>query len=114
MFKGKGETKNIENYCPIGNFCYASEIFEKLILKQNLYIKEAGKVDLTGQNQHGFKEKRSAGTLSLDLQTKIARALDDDEYVMVASLDLSSAFDILHLTFFFVVDKKAENNLLAK
>jgi hypothetical protein len=53
-------------------------------------------VDLTGQNQQGFKKKRSTGTLSLDLHSKTARALDDDKYVMVASLDLCSAFDIVN------------------
>ncbi len=49
---------------------------------------------MTGVSQHGFKKNRSMSTLSAKLLSNIARALDDDNYVMVASLDQSSAFDL--------------------
>jgi hypothetical protein len=29
MFKNKGDKKDIENYCPIANFCNASNFFLK-------------------------------------------------------------------------------------
>jgi hypothetical protein len=38
--------------------------------------------------------KRSTSNLAAELQSKIARAVNDDEYILVASFDLSSAFDI--------------------
>ena len=36
-------------------------------------------------------------TLSLEIQSLIARALDDNNYVLVASLDLSAAFDVVNV-----------------
>ena len=36
-------------------------------------------------------------TAGLKLQSVIARALDDDEYVLMSSLDLSSAFDVVNV-----------------
>ena len=97
IHKNKGEKKNIESYRPIANLCSASKIFEKLILKRILDIQDENKCDFTGRNQHGFKQKRSTCTLSIELQNLIARALDEDKLVLLASLDLSSAFDIVNV-----------------
>ena len=97
IYKNKGEPQNIESYRPIANLCSTSKIFEKLILKRILEIQEQNKVDITRHGQHGFKKNRSTSTLSIELQAKIARALDNDEYVLVSSLDLSSAFDIVNV-----------------
>ena len=41
---------------------------------------------------------KSAATAGLLLQSLIARALDDDEYVALAGIDLSAAFDIVDVT----------------
>ena len=45
-----------------------------------------------------FKRKRSTASLSLTLQTLIAQALDDDNYAVMASLDLSAAFDMVNIS----------------
>ena len=97
VFKNKGEKKDIENYRPIANLCSSSKIFEKLILKRILEIQDANNCDITCENQHGFKHKRSTSTLSAKLQSLIARALDEGEHVLIASLDLSAAFDIVNV-----------------
>jgi hypothetical protein len=97
VFKNKGQSKDIENYRPIANLCSTSKIFEKLILRRILEIQEANNIDLTGINQHGFKKGKSTTTLSIDLQSLIARALDEDQIGLVASLDLSSAFDVVNV-----------------
>ena len=47
-----------------------------------------------GKHQHGFVKNRSTATAGLLLQSLIARTLDNDEYVALASIDLSAAFDI--------------------
>ena len=97
IFKNKGQSKDIENYRPIANLCSSSKIFEKLILKRILQIESDKKIDFTGSNQHGFKRKCSTSTLSSALLSQISRALDNEEYVIVASLDLSSAFDLVNI-----------------
>ena len=58
-------------------------------------MEDIGGVDLTGNCQHGFKKNGGTCTAGLQLQSMIARALDDDEYVAIASLDLSAAFDVV-------------------
>ena len=97
VFKNKGNSKDIENYRPIANLCSSSKVFEKLILKRILDIQEAANIDLTGEKQHGFKRNKSTSTLSVELLSQIARALDDEDYVIVASIDLSSAFDLVNI-----------------
>ena len=93
----KGSKNNIENYRPISNLCGASKIFEKLILKQIHYLESKNKLDFTGKQQHGFKKTKSTLTAGLLLQSIIARATDENNYVLMASLDLSAAFDLVNL-----------------
>ena len=97
IFKNKGQKKDIENYRPIANLCATSKIFEKLVLKRILEIQDNEGTDLTGDQQHGFKRKRSTSTLSSKLLSEISRALDDDDYVLTTSIDLSSAFDLVNV-----------------
>ena len=54
-------------------------------------------VDITGKQQHGFKKGKSTLTLGLKIQSLIARALDEDNYALMASLDLSAAFDVVNI-----------------
>ena len=87
----------IENYRPIANLCSASKVFEKLILKQIQYLESKNKLDLTGRQQHGFKRKKSTATAGALLQSLIARAADENCFVVMASLDLSMAFDMVNM-----------------
>ncbi len=96
IFK-KGSKNQIENYRPIANLCAASKIFEKLILKQIHYLEKTNKLDLTGKQQHGFKKNKSTATVGTLLQSMIARAADANCFVVMASLDLSMAFDMVNI-----------------
>ena len=49
------------------------------------------KTDLTRLNQHGFKKGRST------LTSGLAKALDHGNFVLLASLDLSSAFYVANI-----------------
>ena len=93
----KGLKCDIENYRPIANLCSSSKLFEKLILKRMLQIESNTGIDLTGKQQHGFKRNKSTTSLSLQLQSLIARALDEDNYALMASVDLSAAFDVVNI-----------------
>jgi hypothetical protein len=86
----------VKLYQPIAHLCSTSKIFEKLILRRILQIQDDNNCDITGRNQIGFKHKRSMSTLALHLQSIIGRALDEDQFVLVASLHLSAAFDIVN------------------
>ena len=60
-------------------------------------IEEQTGSSLTGDNQHGFKKNRSTTTASADIQSKISALMDEDQYVAMASLDLSAAFDVVNV-----------------
>jgi hypothetical protein len=96
IFK-KGNKNQIENYRPISNLCSISKTLEKLILKQINYLETTNTLDLTGKQQHGFKKNKSTATAGLLLQSIIARAANDDNYVIMASLDLSAAFNLVNI-----------------
>ena len=74
-----------------------SKIYEKLILQQLLKIAKLNKVDLTGDSQHGFKQERSTVTAAAAIQSMISRALDENNYYVLASLDLSAAFNVVNI-----------------
>ena len=93
----KGPKNKIENYRPIANLCSTSKLFERLILKQIQKAELLSNVDLSGKQQHGFKKSKSTSTLGLQIQSLIARALDESNYVLMASVDLSAAFDVVNI-----------------
>ena len=88
---------DISNYRPISNLCSCSKIYEKLILFRINSLQSLHQIDLTGKSQHGFKAKHSTLTAGLCIQSLIARALDGDMNVLMASLDLSAAFDVVNI-----------------
>ena len=98
----KGLKTDIENYRQIANLCSSSKVFEKLILKRLSNIELTNNVDLTGKQQHGFKRNKSTSTLTLQLQSLIARALDEDNHALMASIDLSAAFDVVNIDLLMV------------
>ena len=104
IFK-KVNKNEIENYRPIANLCSASKIFEKLILKQIHYLESTNKLDLTGKQQHGFKKNKSTATAGALLQSIISRAADENCYVVMASLDLSMAFDLVNVDLLIIMHK---------
>ena len=60
-------------------------------------LEQLNNVDITGVNQHGFKKNKSTSTLGIQIQSLIARALDEDNHAIMASIDLSSAFDVVNI-----------------
>ena len=93
----KGNSTHIDNYRPIANLCSATKNFEKLILMRLTQLEIKNKCDLTGKEQHGFKPKRSTATAGLVIQSIISHALDQNNYALMASLDLSAAFDVVNI-----------------
>ena len=96
-FANKGDKNDLSNYRPIANLCCASKIFEKLILKRINEIQDEAGVDLTSEDQHGFKKKKGTSTLQLQVQSILARANDANNFAIMASLNLSAAFDLVNV-----------------
>lgn len=91
----KGPKNKLENYRPISNLCAISKIYEKQILLYIGDLEKRAKIRLCGNSQHGFQKNRSTNSCLLNLQLKIAKAMDDNKYCGVYSLDLTAAFDVL-------------------
>ena len=96
VFK-KGNRNCITNYRPIANLCSCTKIFEKLILIRLKQLEMENNCDLTGNEQHGFKPNRSTNTAGLLLQSILSHSLDQNNYALMASLDLSAAFDVVNI-----------------
>ena len=99
----KGKKNLVDNYRPISNLCAGSKVFERLILMRILEIKEQAGISLTGANQHGFKKERSTITASVEIQSRVSALIDQDQYVAMASLDLSAAFDVVNVDLLLVI-----------
>ena len=93
----KGAKNDVANYRPISNLCSTSKIFEKLILNRIMEIQKENDVDLSGVEQHGFKAQKSTASAALIIQSIIARAVDTDNFALMASIDLSAAFDLVNI-----------------
>ena len=93
----KGTPNKIENYRPIANLCSTSKVFEKLILMRLNELEIVNNISLTGKPQHGFKKGHSTASLGLLIQSLLSNALDQNQYALMASLDLSAAFDVVNI-----------------
>ena len=93
----KGDSKDISNYRPVASLCAGSKIFERLILQRIKNLEKENEVDITNKGQHGFKTGKSTNSAGLLIQSLISRALDDDNYALLTSIDLSSAFDVVNV-----------------
>ena len=60
-------------------------------------IQKEQNVDITGVEQHGFKSQKSTATASLIIQSIISRALNSGNFALMASIDLSAAFDLVNV-----------------
>ena len=80
----------IENYCPISNLCSTSKIFEKLILMCLNQLEN-------GQTTTWLQKTHNTATLGLLIQSLLANALDKNQYALMASINLSAAFDAAHI-----------------
>ena len=96
IFK-KGSVNKIKNYRPILNPSSVSKTLKKLVQKRLLEQQDENKVVITGQEQHGFKKHNSMATEGPLLQSIIANHTDIGECVLMASLDISVAFNIVNV-----------------
>jgi len=87
------------NYRPISNLCSLEKVYERVLLKELTKIND-------GNHQHGYKARHSTTTAMLTIQNIISEKLNDKEMVLVYSLDLSAAFDMLRVDKFYDMFKE--------
>jgi len=90
-----GDLEQENNYRPISNLCSLEKVYEKVLLAA---IEDCGVSD--GDHQHGYKHHHSTATAMLTLQDHISDEIDNSRTVIVYSLDLSAAFDMLRADVF--------------
>ena len=89
----KGFVNIVDNYKPIWNLSSVSKIYKKIILQRLMDNEKETKIDLTRDPQHGFKKTKSTATAGLVLQSIIANHLDINDHALMASLNLTEAFN---------------------
>jgi len=99
----KANVKDISNFRPVSNLCSLSKVYERCVL--NRLMKTPSFNELIGSHQHGFRKFHSTTTCAMELRDSISKFLDNKEKVLVYSLDLSAAFDMLRLDTFHAMLK---------
>ena len=92
IFK-KGSRSDSTNYRPISLLSYIDKILEKAV-----YTRVYGYLSKTNyfcNNQFGFRAKHSTEHAVLSLMDRIYKHLNSKEYVILLSLDLTKAFDVI-------------------
>jgi len=89
----KGDLKLLSSYRPVSNLPSLSKLFERCILHRLMELPNYH--DIVGHHQHGFRPGHSTTSCLLQLKDTICNLLDSKENVIVYSLDLSAAFDML-------------------
>src|SRR5688572_2166110 len=103
IFK-KGDAENPANYRPISVLPYFAKYFEKIVyVRLSNYINT---YNLIHQTQHGFQQGHSTYMALLDMEDRITKAIDANEFAVGIFIDLAKAFDTVDHT---ILLKKLEN-----
>ena len=84
------------NYRPISILPTISKVFERSAVDQLVNYLESNNI-ITG-NQHAYRKGHSTVTCLVEVTNKIYSSLDCGQYVGMASMDLSKAFDAISHT----------------
>ena len=88
-----GKRTNYNNYRPISLLSYIDKILEKAI--HTRIYSYLTKINFFCNNQFGFRHKHSTEHAILSLMERIYKHIDVSEYVILISIDLRKAFDVI-------------------
>src|SRR6218665_2915331 len=84
----KGEKNDVSNYRPISILPYFSKFYVKLMYKRlSDYVKIS---------QHGFQQGHSTYMALINMQDRITKAIDNNEYSVGVFFDLAKSFDAVN------------------
>jgi hypothetical protein len=89
-----GELSSILNYRPISLLPTFSKVLERVVYKRLYHYLDTNK--LLSASQYGFQASLSTELAILELQDRIASALDSGGWCLGVFLDLSKAFDTIN------------------
>lgn len=96
IFKGKGDPKSASSYRPISLLNIASKILERLVsIQLRNYLDDCSALS---DEQFGFRPNHSVEHALISLTESIRSSIDDGNVSILASLDLSRAFDTVNHT----------------
>ena len=87
------DPNELKNFRPISNLPFISKIIEKLVLVQISHHLSAN--NLLNQFQSAYRPGHSTETALLKIANDLLLSLDDGKIYLLASLDLSAAFDTI-------------------
>ena len=87
------DPNELKNFRPISNLPFISKIIEKLVLVQISHHLSAN--NLLNQFQSAYRPGHSTETALLKIVNDLLLSLDDGKISILASLDLSAAFDTI-------------------
>ena len=91
----KGDSKLVvSNYRPISLLPIISKIFEKIMYKRLIEFLKSE--DILYKHQFGFQKGKSTEEAIIEIQSKIAEALERKEYPCCVFLDFAKAFDTVN------------------
>jgi hypothetical protein len=91
-----GNNNEISNFRPISILPYFSKLFEKIMYDR--LLSHINHINLLYPLQHGFQTGHSTSMSLLDMQDKISKAIDNNEFSIGIFLDLAKAFDTVNHT----------------
>ena len=91
MKKDNLDPDELKNYRPVSNLHFISKIIEKLVVQR--LEDHLCKYSLFDPLQSAYRSSHSTETALVKINNDIASSLDGGQCVILASLDLSSAFD---------------------
>ena len=91
IYKGKGDPKSASSFRPISLLNVASKILEKLVaLQLREFLDDCSALS---DEQFGFRPNHSVDHALISLTESIRSSIDNGDICLLASLDLSKAFD---------------------
>ena len=89
----QGSKKDCNNYRPISLLSYIDKILETAVHSRlSNYLKN---INFLCSNQFGFRTNHSTELALLSLMNRIYKAVDSKEYVLLLSIDLRKAFEVI-------------------
>ena len=89
----KGDRADPSNYRPVSLTSQVCKILESIV--RSHILKHLAENNILRNEQHGFREGRSCLTNLLEIVEKWTKILDDGDFIDVAYLDFSKAFDLV-------------------